>query len=92
MNLIQKQDSIIYTDGFKTYDGLAIDGNKHKRSNHSKQYSDRKGNHINGIENFWKFAKHRLTKFHGLARKNFYLHLKESEIRYNKKHDMMKVL
>jgi len=91
-DLIQKQNSTIYTDGFKTYDGLVVDGYKHKRINHSKQYSDRRGNHINGIENFWGFAKQRLAKFHGLSRKNFYLHLKESEFRYNKKHDIMKVL
>lgn len=60
--------------------------------NASKQYSDRKGNHINGIENFWAFSKQRLSKFHGISRKNFYYHLKECEFRYNKKHDMMKVL
>ena len=90
--LITKQDSMIYTDKFRTYDGLVFDGYKHKRINHSKRYSNRKGTHINGIENFWSFAKQRLAKFHGLSRKHFYLHLKESEFRYNKQHDMMKVL
>ncbi len=90
--LIQKQDSMIFTDKFRTYDGLVFDGYKHKRINHSKRYSNRKGTHINGIENFWSFAKQRLAKFHGLSRKHFYLHLKESEFRYNKKHDMVKVL
>jgi transposase len=91
-DLIKKQDSVIYTDKFRTYDGLVFDGYKHYRINHSKQYSNRKGNHINGIENFWSFAKLRLAKFHGLSRKNFYYHLKECEFRYNKKHDMLKVL
>jgi len=90
--LITKDDSIIYTDKFRTYDGLVFDGYKHYRINHSKQYSNRKGNHINGIENFCGFAKQRLAKFHGLSRKTFYYHLKECEFRYNKKHDMMKVL
>jgi len=90
--LINKRDSIIYTDKFRTYDGLVFDGYKHFRINHSKTYSDRKGNHINGIENFWAFSKQRLSKFHGLSRKNFYLHIKECEFRYNKKHDIMKVL
>lgn len=90
--LIAKHDSIIYTDKFRTYDGLVFDGYQHFRINHSKQYSDRKGNHINGIENFWAFSKQRLSKFHGLSRKNFYFHLKECEFRYNKKHDMMRVL
>jgi transposase-like protein len=91
-DLIQKQDSIIYTDKFRTYDGLVFDGYKHYRINHSKTYSNRKGVHINGIENFWGFSKQRLAKFHGLSRKNFYYHLKECEFRYNKKHDMLKVL
>lgn len=90
--IIKKQDSMIYTDKFRTYDGLVFDGYKHKRINHSKRYSNRKGTHINGIENFWSFAKQRLAKFHGLSRKNFYVHLKESEFRYNKKHDMVTVL
>ena len=90
--LIRKQDSTIYTDKFRTYDGLVFDGYKHFRINHSKQYSNRKGNHINGIENFWAFSKQRLSKFHGLSRKNFYYHIKGCEFRYNKKYDIMKVL
>ena len=90
--LINKDDSVIYTDKFRTYDGLVFDGYKHYRINHSKKYSNRKGVHINGIENFWSFAKLRLAKFRGLNRKNFYYHLKECEFRYNKKADMMKVL
>jgi transposase len=91
-DLIKQQDSVIYTDKFRTYDGLVFDGYKHYRINHSKTYSNRRGNHINGIENFWSFAKLRLARFHGLSRTNFYYHLKECEFRYNKKHDMLKVL
>lgn len=90
--LINKDQSTIYTDGWKGYDGLVFDGYKHYRVNHSKQYSDRKGSHINGIENFWSFAKQRLAKFRGLNRNNFSYHLKECEFRYNKKADMMHVL
>lgn len=90
--LINKNDSVIYTDKFRTYDGLVFDGYKHYRINHSKKYSNCKGVHINGIENFWSFAKLRLAKFRGLNRNNFYYHLKECEFRYNKKADMMNVL
>ena len=50
--LIDQVDSIVYTDGWKGYDGLVFNGYKHKRVNHSKQYSNRVGTHINGIENF----------------------------------------
>lgn len=90
--LVTSKDSIVYTDKWRGYDGLVFDGYKHFRVNHSKQYSNRKGTHLNGIENFWGYSKQRLAKFHGISRTTFYLHLKECEFRYNKKHDMLKVL
>ena len=40
-------------------------------------------NHINGIESFWAYAKLRLSKFKGIKRQNFTLHLKECEFRFN---------
>ena len=90
--LISKKNTTVYTDKWKSYDGLVLDGYKHKRINHSKQYSDRKGNHVNGIENFWSFSKRRLAKFNGVSRKTFLLHLKECEFRYNHKNDIMTLL
>jgi transposase len=90
--LVSKEKTTIYTDKWRSYDGLVLDGYKHKRINHSKQYSDRKGNHVNGIENFWSFSKRRLAKFNGVSRKKFLLHLKECEFRYNHKHDILKLL
>lgn len=90
--LVAKNKTTIYTDKWKSYDGLVLDGYKHKRINHSKTYSNRKGTHVNGIENFWSFVKRRLSKFNGVSRKTFLLHLKECEFRYNKKHDMLKLL
>lgn len=90
--VIKKHNSTIYTDKFRTYDGLVFNGYKHQRINHSKRYSNTRGTHINGIENFWSFAKQRLSRFHGISRKNFYFHLKECEFRYNKKHDLIKIL
>ncbi len=90
--LISKTNTTVYTDKWRSYDGLVLDGYKHKRINHSKQYSDRKRNHVNGIENFRSFSKRRLAKFNGVSRKTFYLHLKECEFRYNHKHDILKVL
>ena len=89
---IIKKKSTIYTDKWRSYDGLVFDGYKHYRINHSKEYSDGKGNHINGIENFWSFAKRRLAKFNGVSRKTFLLHLKECEFRYNHKYDILKKL
>jgi transposase len=82
---IVRKQSTIYTDKWKAYDGLVFDGYKHKRINHSKSYSNRKGTHVNGIENFWSFTKRRLAKFNGVSRETFLLHLKECEFRYNHK-------
>lgn len=39
--------------------------------------------HVNGIESFWSYAKRRLAKFNELAEHTFYLHLKETEWRFN---------
>jgi len=50
-------------------------------------------NHINGIESFWGYCKMRLAKFHGLKSEDFYLHLKESEFRFNNRNeDLYKIL
>jgi hypothetical protein len=43
--------------------------------------------HINDIENFWGIAKMRLSKFRGLNKGTFYLHLKETEFRFNNRHE-----
>ena len=89
---IVRKRSKIYTDKWSAYDGLVFDGYKHTRINHSKTYSDRRGGHVNGIENFWSFAKRRLAKFNGVSRKTFLLHLKECEFRYNHKGAILETL
>jgi transposase len=83
--------TVIYSDGWRGYDGLVDVGcDKHYRVNHGKnEFSKGGGIHINGIENFWSFTKRRLAKFNGV-KKNFNLHLKESEWRYGKSFDTMK--
>ena len=88
------KESIIYTDGWKSYDGLVDYGYKqHYRVKHSSnQFADGR-NHINGIENFWGLCKVRLSKFRGINKNTFYLHLKECEFRYNnRKENIYKLL
>ena len=76
--------AVIYSDGFKTYDGLVNYGyKKHYRVNHSDNEFAVGRNHINGIENFWGLCKVRLSKFRGMSKNTFYLHIKECEFRYN---------
>jgi len=47
------------------------------------EFSAGDGKHINGIESFWAYAKHRLTKFKGVSPQTFELHLRETEFRFN---------
>ena len=81
-------DSIINSDGWRGYNGLVDVGyEKHLRVQHSKDEFVRGKAHINGIEGFWGFAKVRMAKFRGMNKSTFYLHLKETEFRYNHRQD-----
>lgn len=87
-----KPDSIVYTDSFRAYNKLSLKGYKHYRINHSVEFAQGK-NHINGIESFWGYCKMRLSKFYGLKKEEFLLHLKECEFRFNhRKQDLYKIL
>ena len=77
------EGSTIYSDGWKSYDGLILNGYDHYRVYHSKDEFVRGKAHVNGIESFWSFTKRRLAKFNGLTDDTFNLHLKESEWRWN---------
>ena len=77
-------ESVLHTDGWRGYDGLVDLGfDKHFRVNHSENEFARGSHHVNGIESFWSFAKRSLLKFNGIPRHTFYLHLKETEFRFN---------
>lgn len=82
--------SVIHTDRWRGYDGLVDVGfDKHLRVNHGKNEFARGNAHVNGIESFWSYAKRRLVKFNGVPRHTFYLHLKETEYRFNNRHDSL---
>ena len=77
-------ESIIHTDGWRGYNGLVDLGyKKHFRVHHGKNEFARGKAHINGIESFWGYAKTRLSRFRGVHKKTFLLHLKECEFRFN---------
>jgi transposase len=76
-------ESVIYTDSFRSYDGLVLDGFKHFRINHQECFAKSKRHHINGIENFWGDAKTKLKSYYGVNRGHFYFYLKEMEFRFN---------
>ena len=85
MSVIQKRivpDSIVYSDGYHSYNVQDVSEFNHYRINHSKLFAD-KQNHINGIENFWNQTKRHMRKFNGIPVKHFSLFLKECEWRFN---------
>lgn len=86
--------SIIHTDRWRGYDGLVDVGfGKHLRVNHGNNEFARGSVHVNGIESFWSYAKRRLVQFNGVPRHTFYLHLKDTEFRFNHRHaDLYKAL
>ena len=91
-----RRGSLIYTDRFRSYNGLVSYGFKHKRIDHGKRFANGKV-YINGIEGFWSFAKERLMKYHGVDPMKFPLYLKELEFRYNHRdrdlfNDLLQVL
>ena len=82
-------DSVVHTDGWRAYDGLVDLGyEKHYRVQHAdNEFVGQGSNHINGIESFWAYAKLRLSRFKGLPKHTFYLHLKETEFRFNNRRE-----
>ena len=80
-------ESTVYTDGWKSYDGLVLNGYKHYRIYHSENEFARGKNHVNGIESFWGYTKTRMVKLRGIRKEKFLLHLKESEWRFNHRRD-----
>jgi len=49
-----KRGCLIYTDKFRSYNGLVSYGFKHRRIDHGKRFANGKV-YINGIEGFWAF-------------------------------------
>ncbi|MDH5434633.1 MAG: IS1595 family transposase [Gammaproteobacteria bacterium] len=81
-------DSIIHSDGWRGYHGLVDVGYaRHYRVEHGSNEFANDVSHINGIESFWAYAKLRLSKVKGIRKEMFYLHLKETEFRFNHRND-----
>ena len=86
-------DSVIHSDTWRSYDGLVDLGyRKHYRVRHGDNEFATDISHINGIESFWGYAKTRLARFRGIHKSTFYLHLKETEFRFNNRHENLYLL
>ena len=71
-----------YTDQFRSYNSLLINGYEHIRIDHNRHSANGRA-YINSIEGFWSYAKERLAKFHGVSPERFYFYIKELEFRFN---------
>lgn len=81
---VVQSGSDIYSDGWKSYNALAVYGYNHKKVRHSEnEFARPDGTHINGIESFWSWTKRRLSKFNGIKKEDFSRYLLESEWRFN---------
>lgn len=85
-----KSGADIYTDGWRSYDALAVYGYNHKKVNHEKNEFVKDEAHINGVESFWSWTKRRLAKFNGVPKSLFPPYLLESEWRFNHRTDILK--
>lgn len=76
--------SDMYSDGWRSYDALAVYGYNHKKVRHDEnEFAREDGTHINGVESYWSWVKRRLQKFNGVPRDHFAAHMVESEWRFN---------
>ena len=76
--------AIVYSDTWKSYTGVAAKGYVHRLVEHNKgEYSNGKGNHINGLEGFWGYLKRKLAAKGGIRKERLPLYLAEYVWRYN---------
>lgn len=90
---VVQSGSDIYSDGWRSYDALAVYGYNHKKVKHTEdEFVAKDGTHINGVESYWSWVKRRLSKFNGIPRKHFGRHMLESEWRFNHRDTLRKDL
>ena len=79
-----RRGSIIYSDTWRGYTGIAAKGYVHRLVEHTKgEFSDTRGTHINGLEGFWGYLKRNLASKGGIRRERLPLYLAEYVWRFN---------
>jgi transposase len=82
-----KRGSIVYSDTWKGYTGIAAKGYIHRLVNHGvREYSNKRGGHINGLEGFWGYLKRNIAAKGGIRRGRLPLFLAEYVWRFNYRH------
>lgn len=85
-----KAGSLICSDTYRSYTGLAAMGYVHRTVEHKNKEYAKGNNHINGLEGFWGFLKRKLASKGGVRRIYLPLFLGEYVWRYNHKKDDLK--
>jgi transposase len=79
--------SIIFTDDYISYDGLANLGYTHRRIRHSEKVYVSGDVHTNTIEGFWSTVKRGISGvYHNVSAKYLQTYLDEYCFRYNRRH------
>ena len=82
-----KEGSVVHSDTFKSYTGVASRGYIHRLVVHENhEYVSEGGNHINGLEGFWGYLKRKLAAKGGIRKERLKLYLAEYVWRYNHRH------
>lgn len=81
-----KSGSTMMTDEFTSYKGLIYKGYIHRFVEHRKEQYARGNVHVNGMENFWSWAKEHMFKYHGVFKQNLLYYMKEMEWKFNHRH------
>jgi len=64
-----KERSTVCSDTWRGYTGIAAKGYVHRMVKHRQnEYSDKKGNHINSLEGFWRYLKRKLSAKDGIRK------------------------
>lgn len=79
-----KVGSVVYSDTWGAYTGLAEKGFVHRAVNRGeREYSNGKGDHIDELEGFRGYLKRKLAAKGGIREDKLFLYLGENVWRYN---------
>lgn len=85
-----RRGSIVCSDTWKAYTGIASKGYVHRLVNHGEGEYVKGKAHINGLEGFWGYLKRKLAAKGGVRRARLPLYLSEYVWRYNHRKETIK--
>jgi len=82
-------NSVVFTDDFKSYNGIGARGYTHRRINHTEKVYVNGEVHTNTIEGFWFLIKSGIRGvYHSVGRHYLQTYLNEYAFRYNRRFDV----